>query len=60
MNKGEIEEHARRIVQDHLDDGIEFCCVYEDDELMDADEDDQRAIHDKAQEILRQLVIPGV
>lgn len=57
LSENEIHQHAKRIVNWHLDDGIEFCCVYEDDELINASEDDQRAIHDEADRLIRGLAV---
>lgn len=42
----EITEHALRIAQVHLDD-MEYCCVYEDEELEDATEDDWKAVRNR-------------
>ena len=41
----EKKAHARRIAQEHLQD-FEFLNVVEDEELEDASEEDQLAIHD--------------
>lgn len=55
MTPEEIHQHARRIAGYHLEDGIEFCCVYEDDSLIEADDDDLREIHDTANKLLREI-----
>lgn len=57
MTPDQIASHARRIASYHLEDGIDFCCVYEDDTLMDADYDDQLAIHDAANKLIREIVL---
>jgi hypothetical protein len=44
LTQEEIEEHAERIADAHLQD-IEYSNVYEDEELENASEDDWRAIH---------------
>jgi hypothetical protein len=51
MTKDEILAHALRLANIELE-CMEFCAVYEDEELEDASEADQRAIH--------RLVVTGV
>lgn len=46
---------AQQIAVEHLEDGIEFCLVYEHEDCEDLDEKDQRIIHDKVEEILHNL-----
>lgn len=55
MTPEEIHQHAKRIVNNHLDD-IEFCQVYEDGYLEDA-ENDWEAIHDEALRLIRGLAV---
>lgn len=57
MKTHEIEAHAYRLVNYFLEDGMEFCDVYEDEDLQGASDDDLRAIHDVANERLRNLMI---
>lgn len=52
MDREEQQEHAIRIVADYLADGLEFCHVYEDEDLADADEETLQAIHAFATEVL--------
>jgi hypothetical protein len=44
MTQEEIEAHAERIADAHLQDA-EYSIVYEDEELEDATEEDWRAVH---------------
>jgi hypothetical protein len=44
MTQGEIEQHAERIADVHLE-TIEYSDIYEDEELEDASEEDWQAIH---------------
>lgn len=44
MTQDEIEQHAERIADTHLQD-CEYSIVYEDEELEEASEDDWKAIH---------------
>lgn len=46
LTKEEITQHALRIAQEHLE-SIEYCNVYEDEELEDATEDDWQAVRNK-------------
>ncbi len=57
MTQDEIRAHARRIAQVYLEDGMEFCYVYEDDELVDADVAGEtlQDIHTAAQHLLMGL-----
>lgn len=43
LTDGEITDHALRIAQEHLE-SIEYSCIYEDEELEDATEDDWKAV----------------
>lgn len=43
MTEAEKREHAERLIQTH-NNSYDFCEVYEDEELEDADEQDQRDI----------------
>ena len=45
MTPAELQEHAARILGQVVSD-VEYSYVYEDDELAEASEDDQRAVHD--------------
>lgn len=45
MTEQEKREHAVRLAQEWLKD-FEFSNVYEDEQLEDAEESDQREIHD--------------
>lgn len=57
MTELEIHQHAKRIVNAYLENEIEFDWVYEDDELFEAGEDDQRAVHDEANRLIRGLAV---
>ncbi len=49
MTEEELRGHAARILAEILNVNVahaEFCYVYEDEELEDADDDDLRTIHD--------------
>ncbi|OHU63986.1 hypothetical protein BKG85_11160 [Mycobacteroides chelonae] len=52
MTPEAINEVARQIAIEHLEDGIEFSSVYERAELLEVDEDVMREIHDKVNEFL--------
>lgn len=51
----DINEAALDVVSDHLDQHIEFCNVYEDERFENFNPDIQRAIHDRANELLAGL-----
>jgi hypothetical protein len=53
MEPNEVIAHAHRISLDYLDDGIEFCFVYEDDQLCDVAGADQEKIWNFANNLLR-------
>lgn len=53
MTPDEFEAHAQRIVSDYLDEGIEFCHVYEDEQLEDESGEIQEAIWVRVNKILR-------
>lgn len=49
MTEDELRGHAARILKNIITTEIgcaDFCYVYEDEELEDADDDDLRTIHD--------------
>lgn len=45
MTPAELQEHAARILGQVVAD-VDYSYVYEDDELVEASEDDQRAVHE--------------
>jgi len=56
MTREEQQEHAIRIVATYLADDLEFCEVYEDEELQDAEED-WSAIYTFARQILEYVQV---
>lgn len=57
MTPSEIDAHAARICDSYLEDGIEFCMIYEDEELTDATDDEWQAVHDAANAKLRSFSV---
>lgn len=55
MTQDEIRAHARRIAREWLEDGIESCYVWEDEELGDSDIDDVVAIEKSVRELIMGL-----
>lgn len=48
----DIETYAHGVVVDYLDDGIDFCRVYEDERIPEAMADHFEEIHDTARKML--------
>ncbi|MEU4709456.1 hypothetical protein AB0G00_23765 [Nocardia salmonicida] len=55
MNEPDIHEHALAVVLSHLNADIEFCEVYERDEIADLGNEEHKAIHGEAMRILGEV-----
>lgn len=53
----EIRDHAKRIVSLYLEDGIEYCFVYEDEALEGVGCNNWEAIHDAANRLIEGIVL---
>ena len=55
MTPEEIRKHAKRIVNTYLEDGIEYCYVYEDEELAEAGHEIWEAVRSAANRIIEEI-----